>query len=155
MLFGSWCICTSLIFAIADTLLATDVSARPWYLLSQILFWGPTYLQLAFLRTCRCFSVRLTCTIASASYFFWDLKILPSQILHLHHTFSITWGCSSLKLCIFNLKKSTIADTFLQYPSRSIYFMNWADTLLTKNWYKKFVRIWNERWWHLERKFLR
>ena len=99
------------LFACADTFLTTDVSTIPWYLLLQMLFWGPTYLQLAFLWTCRCFSACLTCIIASASYFFWDLKILPSQILHLHHTFSITWGCSSLKLCIFNLLFLCFADT--------------------------------------------
>ena len=69
---GNRCICTSLIFAVADA------------------FLRPMYPQLAFLRTCRYFSACLSCTIASTSCLFWDLKILPSQILHLHLTFSIT-----------------------------------------------------------------
>ena len=151
--FGSWCICNPLIFAVADALLAADVSAIPWYSLLQMLFWGPAYLQLALLWTCRCFSAYLSCTIASASCLFWDLRILPSQILHLHPTFSITWRCSPSKFCIFNPLESTIADIVARYPLSSIYFTTWANTLLTKNWYKKFERIWSERWRHLERKF--
>ena len=74
-------------------------------------FWGPTHLQLAFLWTCRCFSACLSCTIASTSWPFWDLRILSSQILHLHSTFSMTWGCFSLKLCIRNLLFPWLADT--------------------------------------------
>ena len=151
---GNWCICTSLIFAVADALLTTDVSALPRYSLLQMLFFGPPYLQLAFHWTCRYFSACLSCTIASASCLFWDLRILPSQILHLHLTFSITCGCSPSKFCIFNFRKSTIADIVARYPLSSIYFTTWANTLLKKNWYKKFERIWSERWRHLERKFL-
>ena len=83
---------------------------KAWYSLLQMLFFRPMYLQLALLWTCRCFSVCLACIIASTSCFFWDLKILPSQILQLHHTFSITCGCSSSKFCIFNPPKSIISD---------------------------------------------
>ena len=74
-------------------------------------FGEPTHLQLAFLWTCRCFSACLSCTIASTSCPFWYLRILSSQILHLHPTFSITWGCFSLKLCIHNLLFPWLADT--------------------------------------------
>ena len=143
---GNWCICTSLIFAVADALLTTDVSALPRYSLLQMLFLGPPYLQLAFHWTCRYFSACLSCTIASASCLFWDLRILPSQILHLHLTFSITWRCSPVKLRIRNLLfqcfadapikilhlQSPIADIVARYPLSSIYFTTWANTLLTK-----------------------
>ena len=116
-----WCIYILGLFAVADDFFATIVSARPWYSplqmlffativsarpwysLLQMLFWSPSYLQLAFLWTCRYFSACLLYTIASTSCLFLDLRILPSQILHLHPTFSITWGCFSLKLCILNL----------------------------------------------------
>ena len=108
---GIWCIYILGLFATADAFLTTDVSALPWYSLSQMLFFRPMYLQLAFLRTCRYFSACLSCTIASTSCFFWDLKILPSQILHLHLTFSITWGCFSLKFCILNLYFLDLVDT--------------------------------------------
>ena len=115
-----WCIYIMWLFAVADILLAVDVSALPWYPLLQMLFSWPTYLQLALLWTCRCFSACLTCTIASTSCFFWDLKILPSQILHLHHTFSITCGCSSSKFCIFNLLFLYLADAPHQNFASSI-----------------------------------
>ena len=38
-----------------------------------------------------------------------------------------------------------------------VLFTSWTDPIpdLQKNWYKKFERIWSERWRHLERKFLR
>ena len=115
-------------FACTDVFVATDVSARPWYLLLQMLFFRPMYLQdlnifccrcslswpmylqLAFLRTCRYFSACLSCTITSASCLFLDLKILPLQILHLHPTFSITWRCSPVKLRILNLLFQCFAD---------------------------------------------
>ena len=152
---GNRCICTGLIFAIADAFFVIVVSALPWYSLLQMLFFRPMYLQLALLWTCRCFSVCLACIIASTSCFFWDLKILPSQILHLHPTFLITWRCSPSKFCIFNALKSTIADIVAQYPL--LLFTSQLEPIhyLQKNWYKKFERIWNGRWWHLERKFLR
>ena len=147
---GNWCICKTLIFSVADTLFGINVSTRLWYSLLQMLFWESMYLQLTFLRTCRYFSACLSCTIASTSCLFWDLKILPLQILHLHPTFSITWRCSPVKLRIRNLLFQYFADTshqnfasslpenplsqipFTQYPLRSIYFTTWANTLLTK-----------------------
>ena len=187
---GIWCIYILGLFAVADALLTTDVSASPWYSLLQMLFFRPMYLQGFDIHCCRCSfwnqcicnllffeladTFKPTChTIASASCLFWDLKILPLQILHLHPTFSITWRCSPVKLRIRNLLFQCFADTshqnfassipenplsqipFTQYPLRSNYFTTWANTLLTKNWYKKFERIWNGRWWHLERKLLR
>ena len=45
---GNRFICTGLIFAVADALLTTDVSALPRYSLLQMLFLGSPYLLLAF-----------------------------------------------------------------------------------------------------------
>ena len=120
LLFWNWCIYILGLFAVADAFLTTDVSALPWYSLLQMLFFRPMYLQLALLWTCRCFSVCLACTIASASCLFWDLKILPLQILHLHPTFSITWRCSPVKLRIFNLLFQCFADAPHQNFASSI-----------------------------------
>ena len=136
-----------------------------------MLFWQLIYLQDLDILCCRCFfldqsmcnllffeladTFKPTChTIASASCLFWDLKILPLQILHLHPTFLITWRCSPSKFCIFNALKSTIADIVAQYPL--LLFTSQLEPIhyLQKNWYKKFERIWSERWRHLERKFL-
>ena len=65
-----------------------------------MLFFRPMYLHLSLFMTCRCFSACLSCTITSTSCLFWDFRILPSQIFHLHPTFSMTCGCFSSKLCI-------------------------------------------------------
>ena len=153
--------------------MATVVSAISWYSLLQMLFFRPIYLHLSLFMTCRCFSACLSCinciyilpflgfedtsfaNFSSASHVFYDLRILLIEIVHPLRALSILCGYSSSKFCIFNPRKSPIADIVAQYPLRSIYFMDWADTWLTKNWYKKFERIWNERWRHLERKFLR
>ena len=164
---GIWCIYILGLFAVADAFLTTDVSASPWYSLLQMLFFRSMYLQGFDIHCCRCSfwnqcicnllffeladTFKPTChTIASASCLFWDLKILPLQILHLHPTFSITWRCSPVKLRIRNLLFQCFADTshqnfassipenpllqipFTQYPLRSIYFTTWANTLLTK-----------------------
>ena len=99
------------------TFLAPHVSAIPWYSLLQMLFFRPMYLHLSLFMTCRCFSACLSCTIASTSCLFWDLRILPSQIFHLHPTFSMICRCFSSKFCIFNLRKSIIADIFTKIIS--------------------------------------
>ena len=97
--------------------LAPHVSAIPWYSLLRMLFFRPMYLHHSLFMTCRCFSACLSCTIASTSCLFWDLRILPSQIFHLHPTFSMTYRCFSSKFCIFNLRKSIIADIFTKIIS--------------------------------------
>ena len=90
-----------------------------------MLFLESMYLQLAFLWACRYFSSCLSCTIASASCLFWDLKILPLQILHLHLTFSITWRCSPVKLRICILPFLGFEDTpFANFASTSHIFDN-------------------------------
>ena len=68
------------------------------------------HLQVQRRASCRYFLACLACIIASTSCLFWDLKILPSQIFHLHPTFSITCGCFSLKFCILNLLFLCLAD---------------------------------------------
>ena len=102
------------------TFLESDVSI-PWgYLLLQMLFLRPMYLQRAFLWTCRYFSACLACIIVSTSCLFWNLRMLSSQIFHLHLTFSIMWGYSPAKFCIFNLFFPWLADTVLRNFASSI-----------------------------------
>ena len=83
--FYSCCICTGLIFTVADAHFGINVSTRLWYSLLQMLFLESMYPQLAFLQTCRYFSSCLSCK------------------LHLHLAFSMTWGCFPQKFCILNL----------------------------------------------------
>ena len=170
--FGSCCICNPLIFAVADALLEANVSALPWYSPLQMLFFRLMYLQLAFLWTYRCFLHCLSCTIASTSCLFYDLRMLPAEILHPQPVLSITCRYSPQKFCILNLLFPCPADTSHRNLASSIpknplsqissfnilwaLFTPWPEPIhsLQKNWYKKFERIWSERWRHLERKFL-
>ena len=159
---GIWCIYILGLFACADALLVADVSAIPWYSLLQMIFSWPMYLQLAFLWTCRCFSACLSCTIASASCLFWDLKILPLQILHLHPIFSITWRCSPVKLRILvNLLFQCFADALHQNFASSIpyrryrrsisfefYLLNNLSQYIT---YKKITLLCVSRSWNLSK----
>ena len=152
---GNHCICNTLIFAIADALFRTDVSATYFSLNLQILFNLPAMYNCIYILPFPGLEDTTFANTSSASHVFYDLRMLSIKILHLQLALSTTCRYSPSKLCIFNPRKFHIADTFPKYPLHSFYFMYWAIHDLQKNWYKKFERIWNERWWHLERKFLR
>ena len=101
--FGSCCICTNLIFAIADALFQIDISATRFSLNLQMLFSLPgmykLYLHLAFSGIWGCFLRKFFICIprflwpedvshwnyASSTYSFYALRILPIKILHLQY----------------------------------------------------------------------
>ena len=58
--FDNWCICASLIFAVADALFVIVVSALPWYSLLQILFILPIM--------CNCICILLFLKLEDASF---------------------------------------------------------------------------------------
>ena len=167
---GIWCIYILGLFAAADAFLTTDVSALPWYSLLQMLFFRPMYLQLALLWTCRCFSVCLACinciyillflgfkdtsfaNFASTSHVFDNVRMLFIEILHPQPALSRPCGYSPIKMCILENPLSQISPPI----SFKLLFTSQLEPIycLQKNWYKKFERIWSERWRHLERKFL-
>ena len=91
---------------------------------------------------------------ASSTCSFHNLQILPSKILHPQLALSMPCRYFPQKFGIFNPQKSTIADIVAQHPL--LLFTSQLEPIhyLQKNWYKKFERIWNGRWRHLERKFL-
>ena len=130
--FGSWCICNPLIFAVADALFLTNVSATCFSSNLQIL------LSLPVMYNCICilpflgFKDTPFANFASTSHIFDNVKMLPSKITHLQLAFSMLCGCSPSKFCIFNPLESTVADIVARYPLSSIYFTTWANTLLTK-----------------------
>ena len=163
----------SRIFAVADAFLTTDVSALPLYSQLQMLFFRSNVSA-----TCSSLNVQILFNLsvthnciyilsflggedtsfvnfASTFYIFYDMRMLSSKIMHPQLAPFRNWGYLLQKLCIFNLRKSTIADIIAQYPLSSL--TSWSEPIhdLQKNWYKKFERIWSERWRHLERKFLR
>ena len=134
--FDNWCICTALIFASTDTLFQANVSTTCSSLNLQMLF------SLLGLYNCICILPFLEledtsfANFASTSHVFDNVRMLLIKILHLQ------------------FPKIHYLRYLPKYPLRSIYFTDWSDTWLTKNWYKEFERIWSERWRHLERKFL-
>ena len=143
MLFGSWCICSL------------------GYSLVQILFWQLMYLQYLDIYCCRCS--------------FGDQRICDLLFFELADAFQPAWHVNCICILLFLGFKDTSFANFasashvfdnvrmllieILHPQPALskpcgYFTAWGNTLLTKNWYKKFERLWSERWWHLERKFL-
>ena len=106
--FDNWCICTDLIFAIADTFFETDVSATYFSLNLQILF------SLPIMYNCICILPFLKpedasfANFASAPHVFYNVKMLLIEITHLQLALSITWGCTSQNLCQYITYKKLI-----------------------------------------------
>ena len=152
---GNQCICTGLIFAAADALFGINVSAIYFSSNLQILLNLPVMYNCIYILPFLWPEDASRRNFASSTCSFHNLQILPAKILHPQLALSMPCRYFPQKFDIFNPQKSTIADIVVQHPLSPIYSIAWANTLLTKNWYKKFERIWNERLWHLERKFLR
>ena len=119
---GNRCICTPLIFIVADALCGINVSAIYFSSNLQIL------LSLPVMYNCICilpflgFKDTSFANFASTSHIFDNVKMLLSKITHLQLAFSMLCGCSPSKFCIFNPLESTIADIVARYPLSSIYF---------------------------------
>ena len=92
---------------------------------------------------------------ASTSHIFDNVKMLPSKITHPTCSFN---ALRILHIKILHLQSPKIH--YRRYLSHNILWVLFTSQLepihyLQKNWYKKFERIWNGRWWHLERRLLR
>ena len=117
---GNRCICTSLIFAVADAFFETDVSATYFSLNLQMLF------SLSIMYNCICilpylgFKDTSFANFASTSHVFDNVRMLLIEILHPQLALSITCGCTSSKFCIFNSRKFPVADVLPPYPLSSI-----------------------------------
>ena len=128
---------------------------KTWYSLLQMLFSLPVMYNCIYILPFLGFKDTSFANFASTSHVFDNVRMLLIEILHPQPALSRPCGYSPSKFCIFNALKSTIADIVAQYPL--LLFTSQLEPIhyLPKNWYKKFERIWNGRWWHLERKFLR
>ena len=93
---GIWCIYILSLFTVADAFLTTDVSALPWYSLLQMLFWESIHLQLAFFELVDAFQPA------------YHVQ------LHLHLSFSRTWGYFLFKFYICIPRFLWPADAFHQ-----------------------------------------
>ena len=151
---GNRCIYKALIFIVADALFGINASATYFSSNLQILLSLPVMYNCIYILPFLGFKDTPFANFASTSHIFYNVKMLPSKITHLQLAFSMLCGCSPSKFCIFNPLKSTIADIIAQHPL--LLFTSQLEPIhyLQKNWYKKFERIWSERWRHLEREFL-
>ena len=131
--FDSHCICTALIFSIADALFGDNVSATCFSLNLQMLFILPIMYNCIYILLFLGFEDASFANFASTSHVFDNVRILPNKILHLQPVLSMTCRYSQSKFCIFNPRKSTIADIVAQYPLRSL--TSWTEPIhdLQKN----------------------
>ena len=119
---GNHCICTALIFIVADTFFETDVSATYFSLNLQMLF------SLPIMYNCICilhylgFKDTSFANFTSTSHVFDNVRMLLIEILHPQLALSMLCGYSSSTFCIFNSRKPIITDIAAQYPLSSIYF---------------------------------
>ena len=134
--FDNWCICTALIFIVADALLGINVSATYFSSNLQILLSLPVMHNCIYILPFLGFKDTPFANFASTSHVFDNVRMLPIKILYLYPP-------------KIHYRRYCRSISFV-----AIYFTTWANTLPTKNWYKKFERIWSERWRHLERRFL-
>ena len=118
---GNRCICTGLIFTIADALLGTNVSATYFSLNLQMLFSLSTILNCIYILPFLGFEDTAFANFASTSHIFDNMRMLLIEIVHPQLALSITCRYILQKLRIFNSIKSIIADTPIKmiYPQRS------------------------------------
>ena len=133
---GNRCICKTLIFSVTDALFLTNVSATCFSSNLQILLSLPVMYNCIYILSFLGFKDTSFANFTSTSHVFDNVRMLLIEILHPQLALSMLCGYSSSKFCIFNPLKSTIADIFSHILWVAIYFTSWADTLLTKNWYK-------------------
>ena len=112
--FDNWCICTTLIFAVVDALLGTNVSATCLSLSLQMLFSLPGMYNCIYILPFLGFEDTAFANFASTSHIFDNVRMLPIKILHLQST------------------KISCRRYLPPYPLSSIYFTTWANTLLIK-----------------------
>ena len=110
---GNRCIYKTLIFAIAD---AAVVSATYVSLNLQMLFSLPVMYNCIYILSFLGFKDTSFANLASTSHVFDNVRMLPSKIPHPQPVLSIPCRYSPQKFCIFNPRKSTIADIVTQYP---------------------------------------
>ena len=109
---GNRCICTALIFSIADALFGNNVSATCFSSNLQILFSLPVMYNCIYILPFLGFKDTSFANFASTSHVFDNVRMLLIEILHPRLAISMTCRYSQSKFCIFNLLKSTIADIF-------------------------------------------
>ena len=153
--FGCWCIYTVLIFASADAFFQTKASTTYSSLNLQMLFTPPIMYSCIYILPFLWGADTSFANFASTSHVFYNMRMLLIEILHPQLAFS-----TPCRYSCWNFASSISKNPSSQILPINILWVLYASLTepiydLQKNWYKKFERIWNGRWWHLERKFLR
>ena len=136
MLFWQLMYLQGLIFAVTDAIFLTNVSATCFSLSLQILFSLPVMYNCICILPFLGFKDTSFANFASASHVFDNMRILLIKILHLQFP----------KIHYRRYRRSISFNLLFTSQLEPIHY-------LQKNWYKKFERIWSERWRHLEHKF--
>ena len=125
---------------------------KTWYSLLQMLFSLPVMYNCIYILSFLGFKDTSFANFASTSHVFDNVRMLFIEILHPQPALSRPCGYSPIKMCILENPLSQISPPI----SFKLLFTSQLEPIhyLQKNWYKKFERIWSERWRHLERKFL-
>ena len=97
--FDNCCICTSLIFAVADAFFETDVSATYFSLNLQILFSLPVMHNCIYILPFLGFKDTPFANFASTSHVFDNVRMLLIEILHPQPALSRPCGYSPVKFC--------------------------------------------------------
>ena len=106
---GNRCICTGLIFAVADIFFETDVSATYFSLNLQILFSLSVMYNCIYILLFLGFEDTSFANFTSASHIFYDLRMLLIEILHPQPALSRPCGYSPIKMCILENPLSQIS----------------------------------------------
>ena len=105
-----------LIFAVTDAIFLTNVSATYFSSNLQILLSLPVMYNYIYILLFLKLEDTSFANFASTSHIFDNMRMFLIEILHPQPALSIPCGCSPSKFCIFNFRKSTIADIVAQYP---------------------------------------
>ena len=100
---GNHCICTGLMFAVADALFLTNVSATCFSSNLQILLSLPVMYNCIYILPFLGFKDTSFANFASTSHVFDNVRMLPSKIPHPQPVLSIPCRYSPVKMCILNL----------------------------------------------------
>ena len=108
------------LFAIADALFQTDVSATRFSLNLQMLLSLPVMYNCIYILPFLEFEDASFANFSSASHVFYDLRMLLIETMNPQLALSMTCRYSSTKFCIFNSQKSSIADTATKFCTPNV-----------------------------------
>ena len=121
-----------LIFAVADAIFETEVSATCFSLNLQMLFSLPVMYNCIYILSFLGFKDTSFANLASTSHVFDNVKMLPSKIPHPQPVLSIPCRYSPVKMCILNLLFQCFEDApikILHLQSPKIHYRRYRRSI--------------------------